>query len=63
MMRDPETGGPHTAHTTNKVPVFLAGQDGATLRDGRLSDLAPTLLHLMQITKPAEMTGKSLVLA
>ncbi len=61
MMRDPETGGPHTAHTTNKVPVFLAGQDGATLRDGRLSDLAPTLLHLMQIAKPAEMTGRSLI--
>jgi 2,3-bisphosphoglycerate-independent phosphoglycerate mutase len=63
MMRDPQTGGPHTAHTTNKVPVFLAGQDGATLQDGRLADLAPTLLHLMQITKPAEMTGKSLVRA
>jgi 2,3-bisphosphoglycerate-independent phosphoglycerate mutase len=63
MMRDPETGGPHTAHTTNKVPVFLAGQDGATLQDGRLADLAPTLLHLMQITKPAEMTGRSLVRA
>ncbi len=61
MMRDPETGGPHTAHTTNPVPVFLAGQDGAHLRDGRLADLAPTLLHLMQVAKPAEMTGISLL--
>jgi 2,3-bisphosphoglycerate-independent phosphoglycerate mutase len=60
-MRDPETGGPHTAHTVNPVPVFLAGQDGATLHDGRLADLAPTLLHLMQVAKPAEMTGNSLL--
>jgi 2,3-bisphosphoglycerate-independent phosphoglycerate mutase len=61
LMRDPQTGGPHTAHTTNKVPVFLAGRDGATLRDGRLADLAPTLLHLLQVAKPAEMTGRSLI--
>ena len=61
MMRDPETGGPHTAHTTNPVPVFLAGREGATLHDGRLADLAPTLLDLMQLAKPAEMTGKSLI--
>jgi 2,3-bisphosphoglycerate-independent phosphoglycerate mutase len=53
MMRDPETGGPHTAHTTNPVPVFLTGQDGVHLRDGRL--------HLMQVAKPAEMTGNSLL--
>jgi 2,3-bisphosphoglycerate-independent phosphoglycerate mutase len=61
MMRDPETGGPHTAHTTNPVPVLLAGQTGADLHDGRLADLAPTLLDLMDLPQPAEMTGKSLI--
>ena len=62
MMTDPKTGGPHTAHTTNPVPVMLlGGPEGASLRDGRLSDLAPTLLDLMGLPKPAEMTGKSLV--
>jgi 2,3-bisphosphoglycerate-independent phosphoglycerate mutase len=61
LMRDPATGGPHTAHTTNPVPVFLANQPGATLHDGRLADLAPTLLKLMGIPQPAEMTGKPLV--
>jgi 2,3-bisphosphoglycerate-independent phosphoglycerate mutase len=61
LMRDPETGGPHTAHTTNPVPVLLVGKPGATLRDGRLADLAPTLLDLMDLEKPAEMTGSSLL--
>jgi 2,3-bisphosphoglycerate-independent phosphoglycerate mutase len=61
MMRDPETGGPHTAHTTNPVPVLLAGQPGAALHNGRLADLAPTLLQLMQIEKPTEMTGNTLI--
>ncbi len=61
LMRDPVTGGPHTAHTTNPVPVFLAGRPDAVLRDGRLADLAPTLLDLMQVAKPAEMTGRSLL--
>ena len=61
-MVDPETGGPHTAHTTNPVPVALfGGPDGARLRDGRLSDLAPTLLALMGLPQPPEMTGKSLL--
>ncbi|MCK0151686.1 2,3-bisphosphoglycerate-independent phosphoglycerate mutase [Marivita sp. S6314] len=61
-MVDPDTGGPHTAHTTNLVPVVLfGGPEGAELRDGRLADLAPTLLELMQIDKPAEMTGESLI--
>jgi 2,3-bisphosphoglycerate-independent phosphoglycerate mutase len=60
MMRDPVTGGPHTAHTTNPVPVLLAGRHGAALRNGRLADLAPTLLDLMGIARPAEMTGTSL---
>ena len=61
-MIDPETGGPHTAHTTNPVPVVLVGgPEGASLRDGRLADLAPTLLALMGIDQPADMTGRSLL--
>lgn len=62
MMIDPDTGGPHTAHTTNLVPVVLVGgPQGVRLRDGRLADLAPTLLDLMGIDLPPEMTGKSLI--
>ena len=62
VMVDPVTGGPHTAHTTNPVPVILVGgPDGATLRNGRLADLAPTLLHLMGLPQPPEMTGQSLI--
>jgi 2,3-bisphosphoglycerate-independent phosphoglycerate mutase len=62
MMRDPTTGGPHTAHTTNKVPVLLTGgPDGGSLADGRLADVAPTLLALMGLAQPAEMTGRSLL--
>ena len=61
-MVDPETGGPHTAHTTNPVPVILVGgPPGAALSDGRLSDLAPSLLDLMGLPQPAEMTGESLI--
>jgi len=62
-MIDPETGGPHTAHTTNPVPVLIFGAPrGATLRSGgRLADLAPTLLDLMNLSKPSEMTGESLL--
>jgi 2,3-bisphosphoglycerate-independent phosphoglycerate mutase len=61
-MIDPETGNPHTAHTLNPVPVILVGgPPGARLRDGRLADLAPTLLDLMGLPKPAEMTGESLL--
>ncbi len=62
MMTDPETGGPHTAHTLNPVPVALVGgPEGAGLRDGRLADLAPTILQLMGLPKPPEMTGESLL--
>ncbi|MDF2141933.1 2,3-bisphosphoglycerate-independent phosphoglycerate mutase [Paenirhodobacter sp. CAU 1674] len=61
-MIDPETGGPHTAHTTNPVPVALiGGPAGVRLRKGRLADLAPTLLDLMQLPVPPEMTGKTLI--
>jgi 2,3-bisphosphoglycerate-independent phosphoglycerate mutase len=61
-MVDPVTGEPHTAHTTNPVPVILVGGPaGAVLRSGRLADLAPTLLELMRLPKPPEMTGESLI--
>ena len=62
LMVDPETGGPHTAHTLNPVPVALVGGPaGVTLKAGRLADLAPTLLALMGLPKPDEMTGESLI--
>jgi 2,3-bisphosphoglycerate-independent phosphoglycerate mutase len=62
MMRDPETGGPHTSHTTNPVPLILAGAGNRVLvAEGRLADIAPTLLELMGLPKPPEMTGKSLL--
>ncbi len=62
VMVDPVTGAPHTSHTTNPVPVILVGgPQGARLRSGRLADLAPTLLQLMQMPQPAEMTGVSLL--
>ncbi|AZV38468.1 phosphoglycerate mutase (2,3-diphosphoglycerate-independent) [Komagataeibacter xylinus] len=61
-MFDPETNGPHTAHTLNVVPVVLAGgPQGMGLHDGRLADLAPTLLQLMHLPQPAAMTGHSLL--
>jgi len=62
LMRDPATGGPHTAHTSNPVPVLLmGGPSSAQLRDGRLADVAPTLLALMGLAQPAAMTGRSLL--
>jgi 2,3-bisphosphoglycerate-independent phosphoglycerate mutase len=62
LMKDPVTGGPHTAHTTNPVPVVLmGGPAGAKLHDGRLADLAPTLLALMGVRQPEAMTGVSLL--
>jgi 2,3-bisphosphoglycerate-independent phosphoglycerate mutase len=61
LMKDPATGGPHTAHTTNPVPVILVGRPGVKLHDGRLADVAPTLLGLMGLDLPAEMTGHSLI--
>ncbi|WP_039018630.1 2,3-bisphosphoglycerate-independent phosphoglycerate mutase [Halocynthiibacter namhaensis] len=62
LMVDPISGGPHTAHTTNPVPVALyGGAKSQQLRDGRLADLAPSLLQLMDLEKPEEMTGESLI--
>ncbi|MFE3836029.1 2,3-bisphosphoglycerate-independent phosphoglycerate mutase [Pseudogemmobacter sonorensis] len=62
VMTDPVTGQPHTAHTVNPVPVILfGGPEGVALRSGRLADVAPTLLALMGLPQPAEMTGESLI--
>ena len=62
-MRDHQ-GGPQTAHTTNPVPLLLVnGPADAGLRDGRLADLAPTLLQLLKLARPTEMTGTSLLAA
>jgi 2,3-bisphosphoglycerate-independent phosphoglycerate mutase len=56
------TGEPHTAHTLNLVPVFLVGnRKNIKLKDGRLADIAPTVIDLMNLPKPKEMTGKSLI--
>jgi len=62
MMRD-STGEPHTAHTTNRVPFILVSDKhiGVTLRPGRLEDVAPTMLHLLGIEQPPEMTGRTLL--
>ena len=63
MMRDPETGEPHTAHTLNPVPFVIVNPPGAIARveNGRLADVAPTLLDLLDLPKPAAMTGHSLI--
>ena len=67
QMIDLRTGEPHTAHTTSPVPLIVADFSGrlkgdSRLADGSLADVAPTLLEIMKISKPAEMTGKSLLL-
>ena len=63
QMIDYKTGEPHTAHTTNPVPIILVSNDNKyKIKTGRLADLAPTLLELMNIEKPKEMTGNSLLI-
>jgi 2,3-bisphosphoglycerate-independent phosphoglycerate mutase len=59
-MSDAETGQAHTAHTNELVPFIYVGRD-AQARDGRLSDVAPTILHLMGMEQPDEMTGQTLM--
>ncbi len=61
QMIDYKTGEPHTAHTTNPVPLVLIGVEGVKLKEGKLADLAPTMLDLMELSKPKEMTGQSLI--
>lgn len=64
LMRDPTTGGPHTAHTVNPVKLLAFNAPaGQKLRDGVLGDVAPTVLSLLGIVQPAAMTGQSLWLA
>jgi len=64
LMVDPATGEPHTAHTTNPVPIWWITRDarGRRLRDGGLADVAPTVLELLGLPVPPEMTGRSLIL-
>jgi len=62
MMQDPETGQAHTAHTMNRVPAILVNAPkGVALVDGRLADIAPTLLGFLGLPQPVEMTGHSLL--
>jgi 2,3-bisphosphoglycerate-independent phosphoglycerate mutase len=61
QMIDEATGGPHTAHTLNPVPVLVAGGEPVAIRSGILADVAPTLLRLMGLDAPPEMTGACLV--
>ena len=55
------TGGPFTAHTTNQVPLIIVGEGNVGLKEGKLADLAPTLLDMMGLEVPEEMTGESLI--
>ena len=61
QMIDYKTGEPHTAHTTNPVPLILVGMDDVKLKEGKLADLAPTMLDIMGLVKPEEMTGESII--
>ena len=62
QMIDPADGSVFTAHSTNVVPLIAAGIGDVKLSDGRLADLAPTLINIMELEVPSEMTGKNLIL-
>lgn len=62
QMLDYETGQPHTAHTSNPVPLILISDKPYKLRTGKLADIAPTMLELLNLEKPKEMTGESLLI-
>ena len=62
LMKNPDTGVPHTAHTTNLVPFIFIGQDSErSLKSGALCDVAPTILSLMGLKQPQAMTGQCLI--
>ena len=61
MMFDPTNDQAHTQHTTNLVPFIYVGRAATLEKTGALSDIAPTLLHLMGVPQPKEMSGHSLV--
>jgi len=63
MMIDPGTGGPHTAHTTNPVPFIVVSENGRNISlraDGSLRDISPTVLGMLNLPQPKEMTGHDL---
>ena len=63
MMIDPATGGPHTAHTMNPVPFMMVAENGSQYRlrtDGSLRDISPTILAMLGMPQPKEMTGHDL---
>ncbi len=61
QMKDHQSGQSHTAHTTNPVPLVYCGRRSKAIAGGALRDIAPTMLHLLGLPKPAEMTGKPLL--
>lgn len=61
LMQDYKNNQPHTQHTTNLVPMIYIGREASLDNDGALSDLAPTLLNMMGVDQPTEMTGKNLI--
>lgn len=61
QMKDPKSGQNHTAHTTNPVPLVYLGRKATALAGGALRDIAPTMLFLLGLTQPGEMTGRSLI--
>ena len=56
-MQDPQSGQAHTAHTSELVPFIYVGREAEARQGGTLSDVAPTMLHLMGVEQPEEMTG------
>ena len=63
QMIDYKTGEPHTAHTTNPVPLILVTENkDLKIKSGKLADLAPTMLEILNIEKPKEMTGESILI-
>jgi 2,3-bisphosphoglycerate-independent phosphoglycerate mutase len=61
QMQDPSTGQAHTAHTSEPVPFIYVGRDAAVRNDGTLSDVSPTILHLLGMEQPPEMTGQPIM--